>query len=68
MRQGVGTLLFQDSTQRARAHGAVRMEWDSEHRAVAFYERMGARWIRDSEPNPYGIVFPVMGISLASSA
>ena len=40
---GIGRLLFDWATARARALGAVRMIIDADPCAVPFYERMGAR-------------------------
>ena len=28
----------------------VRMEWEAEPNALGFYERMGGRYLRDSDP------------------
>ncbi|HET8528610.1 MAG TPA: GNAT family N-acetyltransferase [Gaiellaceae bacterium] len=63
MGQGVGRELF----ERARALGAGcgRMEWEADPNAVPFYERMGASYVRDSDPSEWGRVLPVMAISLA---
>jgi GNAT superfamily N-acetyltransferase len=47
--KGVGSRLFRHA---AAPH------------AVGFYERMGARRLRDSEPSAWGRVIPVMGIDL----
>ena len=43
LRSGVGRLLFQWATARARALGAVRMSIEADPGAVPFYQRMGAR-------------------------
>ena len=43
LRSGIGRLLFDWATARARALGAVRMIIDADPGAVPFYERMGAR-------------------------
>jgi GNAT superfamily N-acetyltransferase len=40
---GVGRLLFEWATARARGLGAVRMIIDADPGAAAFYERLGAR-------------------------
>jgi hypothetical protein len=42
------------------------MEWEAEPNAVGFYERMGGRHVRDSEPNEWGRVLEVMAVDLAS--
>jgi GNAT superfamily N-acetyltransferase len=62
MGQGVGRELFERA--RALGDGCVRMEWEADPNAVPFYERLGARHLRDSEPSEWGRVLPVMGISL----
>ena len=40
---GIGRLLFEWATERARALGATRMMIEADPGAVPFYERMGAR-------------------------
>jgi hypothetical protein len=40
------------------------MEWEAEPNALGFYERMGGRYLRDSEPSAWGRVIPVMGVDL----
>jgi len=62
--QGMGTRLFRFVAARARAIGARRLEWDAEPHAVGFYERMGGRYLRDSEPSAWGRITPVMGVEL----
>ena len=44
LRSGVGRLLFEWATARARGLGAVRMIIEADPGAVPFYERMGARY------------------------
>lgn len=43
LRSGVGRLLFQWATAKARSFGAVRMVIEVDPGAAAFYQRMGAR-------------------------
>lgn len=43
LRSGVGRLLFEWATARARGLGAVRMMIEADPGAAAFYERLGAR-------------------------
>jgi GNAT superfamily N-acetyltransferase len=43
LRSGVGRLLFEWATARARGLGAVRMIIEADPGAAAFYEHMGAR-------------------------
>ena len=64
MSRGVGRTLFLDATGRARAAGARRVEWESDLDAVGFYERMGARRIRDSDTTELGRILPVMALDL----
>jgi hypothetical protein len=40
------------------------MEWEAEPNALGFYERMGGRYLRDSEPSAWGRLIPVMGVDL----
>jgi hypothetical protein len=49
---------------KARELGAVRLEWEAEPNAVGFYEKLGGRYLRDSEASEWGRVLPVMGVSL----
>jgi GNAT superfamily N-acetyltransferase len=64
MRRGIGTALFEHAAAFARARGAARLEWEAEPNAVGFYERLGARHLRDSEPSEWGRILSVMGIDL----
>jgi GNAT superfamily N-acetyltransferase len=63
--KGIGTKLFEHALARARELGATRMELEAEPHAVGFYEKMGGRFLRNSEPGPWGRVNPVMGIVLS---
>ncbi len=62
--KGVGSSLFAFAAERAEALRARRLEWEADPNAVGFYERMGARYLRDSEPSAWGRITPVMGIDL----
>ena len=62
--KGVGTRLFQHAAERGRQLGAGRMEWEAERHALGFYEKMGGRYLRDSEPGVWGRVSPVFGVEL----
>jgi GNAT superfamily N-acetyltransferase len=64
MGAGVGALLFREAARMARSTGAARMEWEAEPNAMGFYEKMGGRLFRDSEPTEWGRVIPVMSIDL----
>ena len=44
LRSGVGRLLFEWATAKARDLGAVRMTIEADPDAAPFYERMGARY------------------------
>lgn len=66
--RGIGTLLFQHAAKRGRELGAARMEWEAERHAIGFYEKMGGRHLRDSEPGAWGRVNPVMGVELSRPA
>ena len=63
--RGLGSKLFEACAERARQLGARRLEWEAEPNAVGFYERMGGRYLRDSEPTEFGRVIPVMGMDLS---
>jgi GNAT superfamily N-acetyltransferase len=62
--RGVGTKLFEACVTRARELGADRMEWEAEPHAIGFYEKLGARKIRDSERTMMNRIIPVMGVDL----
>lgn len=67
IRQGFGRHLFDHAVGYAKAAGATSMEWEAEPFAVAFYEKMGGRHVRDSEPSPiWNRTIPVMALTLAS--
>jgi GNAT superfamily N-acetyltransferase len=61
---GLGRLLFDAAVTRARELGARTLEWEAEPNAVGFYERMGGRYVRDSEPSEWGRILPVMAVEL----
>jgi GNAT superfamily N-acetyltransferase len=62
--KGVGSRLFRFVAGRAAGLRASRLEWEADPNAVGFYERMGGRYLRDSEPSEWGRILPVMGIDL----
>jgi GNAT superfamily N-acetyltransferase len=62
--KGVGSLLFGHCVECATALGGKSLEWEAEPNAVGFYERVGGRYLRDSEPSEWGRVLPVMGVEL----
>jgi GNAT superfamily N-acetyltransferase len=65
MGKGIGSLLFRRCESRARSLGGSSMEWEAEPNSVGFYERVGGRYVRDSEPSAWGRVLPVMGVDLS---
>jgi deazaflavin-dependent oxidoreductase (nitroreductase family) len=62
---GIGSRLFAYCAGRGASLGAERMEWEAEPNALGFYEKMGGRYLRDSEPNEWGRVLAIMGVDLA---
>jgi molybdopterin-guanine dinucleotide biosynthesis protein A len=64
MGQGVGSRLFRHALARARSLGSGRLEWEAEPHAVGFYEKLGARRLRDSAATEWGRIVPVMGIDV----
>jgi GNAT superfamily N-acetyltransferase len=65
---GIGSRLFRHAAEVAKRLGATQMEWEAEPNAVGFYERMGGRYLRDSNPSEWGRVLQVMGIDLTTSS
>jgi GNAT superfamily N-acetyltransferase len=64
MGQGLGRELFERAAAIGRKAGCVRMEWEAEPNALGFYERLGAVYVRDSDPSEWGRVLAVMAVSL----
>ena len=62
--KGVGTALFRRAADHAREGGAQLLEWEAEPNALGFYEKMGARRLRDST-SEWGRMLSVMGVGLA---
>ena len=62
--KGVGTLLLRRAAEHARTSGAHVLEWEAEPNALGFYEKMGARRLRDST-SEWGRTLSVMGVDLA---
>jgi GNAT superfamily N-acetyltransferase len=62
--RGIGARLWRHAAGRAIESGAHRMEWEAEPNAVGFYEKMGGRYLRDSEASEWGRSLPVMGVEL----
>ena len=64
MGRGVGSALFSYAVELVRGRGGTRLEWEAEPNAIGFYERLGATYVRDSEPSEWGRALPVLGIHL----
>jgi molybdopterin-guanine dinucleotide biosynthesis protein A/GNAT superfamily N-acetyltransferase len=62
--EGIGSGLFHHVVECARTLGGEYLEWEAELNAVGFYEKLGARRLRDSQPSEWGRVLPVMGVDL----
>ena len=62
--KGVGGRLFRHSARHAQREGAKRLEWEAEPNSIGFYEKMGARYLRDSELSEWGRTLSVMGVEL----
>ena len=56
--RGIGTRMFEHAVARGRELGAARVELEAERHSVGFYEKMGARYTRDSEPGVWGRISP----------
>jgi len=65
--KGIGSLLFRHAVERAIRLGGKQLEWEAEPNAVGYYEKLGGRYLRDSEPSLWGRVIPVMGVDLVDS-
>jgi GNAT superfamily N-acetyltransferase len=63
--KGVGTRLFRRAATYARANGAAALEWEAEPNAVGFYDKMGARYLRESELSEWGRRLSIMGVDLS---
>jgi GNAT superfamily N-acetyltransferase len=62
--RGVGGRLFRHGARHAQRAGAKRLEWEAEPNAIGFYEKMGARHLRDNEQTEWGRTLSVMGVEL----
>lgn len=60
----IGARLFRHAVAHVKSLGARRLELEAEPNSVGFYERMGARYLRDSEPSSWGRTIPIMGVDL----
>jgi GNAT superfamily N-acetyltransferase len=63
--KGVGTKMFRHAVSRGHELAAARIELEAERHAIGFYEKMGARYVRDSEPGVWGRISPIMALVLA---
>ena len=61
--KGVGSRLFRHAAEHARRSGATTMELEAEPNALGFYDKMGARRLRDST-SEWGRTLSVMGVDL----
>jgi GNAT superfamily N-acetyltransferase len=61
---GIGSRLFRHAAACATELGCSRMEWEAEPNSLGFYERVGGRYLRDSDPSEWGRVLQVMGVDL----
>jgi len=61
--EGVGSGLFHRAAEHARETGARIMEWEAEPNALGFYDKMGARHLRDGT-SEWGRTLSVMGVDL----
>ena len=62
--RGVGGRLFRHGARHAQRAGAKRLEWEAEPNSIGFYEKMGARHLRDSEQTEWARTLSVMGVEL----
>jgi GNAT superfamily N-acetyltransferase len=62
--KGVGSRLFRHGARHAQRAGAKRLEWEAEPNSIRFYEKMGARHLRESEQTEWGRALSVMGVEL----
>ena len=61
--KGVGRRLFRRAAEHARLSGARAMEWEAEANAVGFYEKVGAREVREGA-SEWGRTLSVMRVEL----
>lgn len=63
--KGVGTQMFRHAVARGHELGAARIELEAERHAIGFYEKVGAPYVRDSEPDVWGRISPIMALEIA---
>jgi GNAT superfamily N-acetyltransferase len=63
--KGVGGALFRHTADHARELGATRLEWEAEPHATGFYEKMGAKRLRETK-SEWGRTLAVMGVEFDS--
>jgi GNAT superfamily N-acetyltransferase len=61
---GIGASLFAHVVARGRELGSTTLEWEAEPNALGFYERMGGRHVRNSEPTSWSRSLPIYAIEL----
>ena len=65
--KGVGTKMFRHAVARGRELGSSRIELEAERHAIGFYEKMGMRYVRDSEPGVWGRISPIMAVEIVGN-
>jgi GNAT superfamily N-acetyltransferase len=65
MGHGVGTALFELAVSRGRDEGFTALEWETDANAIGFYERMGARHVRDSAATRWSEPLPILRLELS---
>jgi hypothetical protein len=60
--------MFEHAVARGSELGAARVELEAERHAVGFYEKIGARYVRVSEPGVWGRISPIMALELGQQA
>jgi GNAT superfamily N-acetyltransferase len=64
MRRRVGMTLVEAVVARGRKLGASAVQWEADPHATDFYEQLGARHVRDSEPTRWSEPLPVYELRL----
>jgi GNAT superfamily N-acetyltransferase len=62
--KGIGAALFRHAADHARGLGATLLEWEAEPNALGFYEKMGAKHLRQGDPSAWGRRNSIMGVEL----
>jgi maltose O-acetyltransferase len=64
MRRRIGTTLVEAVVARGRELGAAILEWEADPHANGFYEKLGARHVRNSERTRWSESLPVYELRL----